>query len=122
MHSRIRLALPALLFVAGTATAQNRDIGDVAEGIAGQFTQLISFVGSLVMVIGVIFAVVSFLKFRAYTANPSDPQNTIKGAIGYLVAGAACLALPEMLNIGVSSLLGTAQTSSVLEGSTLLGN
>ena len=119
MHSRIRYVLTALLFP-GAATAQGRDIGDVAEGIAGQFTQLISFVGSLVMVIGVIFVVVSILKFRAYTANPADPQNTIKGAIGFLAAGAACLVLPEMLNIGVSSLFGTGETTAVLEGGTLL--
>ena len=97
--------LPAVL-AAQLAMAQNSTFGEIATDLAGQVTNFGQLVGVIGMLIGLAMLVMSAVKFRAYSTNPNDPNASLSGAVGWLLAGAALVALPEYLGVGVTSLFG----------------
>ena len=101
--------LAAALLWAGSAAAQDRDLGDVAEGLTGQIQAMGNLVGVVGMLLGLAMLVVSGVKFRAFSNN--DPQATLGGSVGWAVAGVALVALPEFMGVGILSLFGEGSSA-----------
>lgn len=117
------IGIASALLVTGAATgalAQN-NVGDVAREVSGQFTDIVTLVGSIAMTVGVILFVIGILKARAMSQNPQDPSNRVSTVVITLVVAAALLVLPEVFDVGITSLFGAGQTGAErVEGSDLL--
>ncbi len=92
--------------LAGPAGAQSENLGQIATGLTTQITQIGNLVGVGGMLIGLAMLVMSGVKFRAWSTNPQDPHASFGGAVGWLIAGVALVALPEFMGVGVSTLFG----------------
>ncbi len=101
-------ALPAL--------AQQQNLGEVASTVTGQIGALGQFVGAGAVFVGVIMLVMAAVKFRAYSSNPQDPSASITGACGFAAAGAALIAFPELMGVGVTTLFGGDSATGDLGG------
>ena len=120
----IRIFLPALTAAAlvltgDAALAQN--FGDVADEVTGQIGQFGNLLGAAATLIGVGLSILGVIKFRAYSANPQDPQNRLTTAIGIVAAGVCLIAVPEFLDVGVTSLFGGTTTTGDFTGANVLG-
>lgn len=110
-------ALAACLCVPAFA---QQDLGDVANTLTGQITDFGRLIGATAVLVGIGMLIMSAIKFRAYSTNPQDPSASVGGAVGWLLAGAALVGIPEFLDIGVTSLFGTDATQGTLAGDNLL--
>ena len=63
------------------------------------------------MLIGLAMLVMAGVKFRAYSTNPQDPQASLSGSIGWLLAGVALVALPEFMGVGITSVFGDSASA-----------
>ncbi|MDE0531186.1 MAG: hypothetical protein OXI01_07020 [Albidovulum sp.] len=104
---------------AASARAQN-NIGDVASGLTTQIGEFGTLFGALAVVVGVAMVLMSGIKFRAYSTNPQDPSASLGGAAGWLIAGAALVAIPELLDVGITSLFGDTAEVGNFQGTNVL--
>ncbi len=98
------LAVLPLLWATASAAQQTRNFGQIADSLTGQVTSFGNLVGVVGMLAGLAMLVMAAVKFRAYSNN--DPQATLTGSVGWLVAGILLVALPEFMGVGVTSLFG----------------
>ena len=101
--------LAAALLWAVPATAQDRDLGGVAEALTTQVQQIGNLVGVIAMLGGLAMLAVSAVKFRAFSNN--DPQATLGGSVGWALAGVALVAFPEFMGVGIISLFGAGTSA-----------
>ena len=92
------------------STSGQRTFGTIADDLTGQVTEFGNLVGVIGMLVGLAMLVMSAVKFRAYSTNPNDPNASLAGSVGWLIAGAALVALPEFLGVGIRSLFGVSAT------------
>ncbi|MCY4006150.1 MAG: hypothetical protein OXE84_04880 [Rhodobacteraceae bacterium] len=124
MQLQIRLTLIATgpLLVFPTMVWAQQNIGDVAGRLNSQIGDIGTLLGAVATVIGVGMLIMSGVKFRAYSTNPQDPNASLGGSIGWLLAGSALVAIPTFLDVGVATLFDGG-TQGALDGSNLgLGN
>ncbi|MEW5423985.1 hypothetical protein [Amorphus sp. 3PC139-8] len=108
-------AAVAMVLTAPTvAMAQNQTLGDIAKNIQSNTLGPVSdAIAGTSFLLGVVFAILGTMKFRAHSQNPNDPNAKLSSAI-VMVAVAACLiAIPEVLGVGISTIFGDAQQTSI---------
>jgi uncharacterized membrane protein len=115
--SRTLMIAGTLLLVPATVDAQVRDLGEIATGLATQTTQIATFVSVLAFVLGVVMAIMGFLKFRAHAQNPNDPSAKISTAFMLVFVGSMLVALPAALGSGIQTIFGDgAATTDAITG------
>lgn len=108
-QDRALLAAHALwmsLLMSSAAQAQVRDLGEIADDLTTQVSQLSTLVSVVSFVLGVAIAIAGLMKFRAHSQNPNDPSNKISTAFVLIFAGAGLVAIPSVLGSGVATIFG----------------
>ncbi len=118
----MRFSTRAFVFVpiaafAAEARAQVANIGDVAAGLQAQAGNVADLIGAAAFILGIVLAVAGLLKFRQHSQNPNDPSARLSTAFTLVFVGAALVAIPTTLGVGVGSLFGTGATSVSVDGS-----
>ena len=108
------------LAVLPVAARSQDNLGDVADTLTAQISNFGQLVGAVAVLVGIGMLVMCAVKFRAYSTNPQDPSASLGGAVGWLIAGAALVAIPEFLDVGVTSLFGDTATQGTFSGDNLL--
>ncbi len=97
--------------------AQVNDIGDMAAGLQAQVGDIASLIGAIAFLLGIVLAIVGLLKFRQHAQNPNDPSARLSTAFILVFVGAAMVAIPTTLGVGVTSLFGSGATNLSVDGS-----
>ena len=108
----IALALPT-----GAALAQVTDIGDMASGLQAQAGDVADLIGAAAFILGICLGIAGLLKFRQYSQSPNDPSARLSTAFTLVFVGAALVAIPATLGVGVDSLFGSGATQLSVDGS-----
>lgn len=103
--------LPAL------ASAQVTDIGDMADGLQAQAGDIADLIGAAAFLLGICIGIVGLLKFRQHSQNPNDPSARLSTAFTLVFVGAALIAVPTTLGVGIGSLFGSGATNVSVDGS-----
>ena len=106
------LIASAYLAMANAAAAQSTTVGDAFDSLEKQAVNAIGFVTVLAFALGVVLAIMGFLKFKANAQNPNDPSNKISTAFMLVFVGAGLVSLPAVLKVGAGTFLGGGQTTS----------
>ncbi len=106
------LALPSIVWA-------QENLGAVANRVTSQMGDFGALLGAIATVIGVGMLVMAGVKFRAYSTNPQDPSASLGGSVGWMVAGAALVAIPTFLDVGVATLFGAGGEQGTFDGSNL---
>ena len=105
--NRIALIVPVIVLslLAGQAMAQ---VGfkSLTENLGTQLSSVSQVIGWLAFLSGFVFGVMGIFKFKAYGLNPQDPQNKPMTGVVLLLVGAAMIAIPTVMGLGVASLFG----------------
>ena len=116
----IRSVIPGLglgMFVGiAVAQAQTGDIGDVARGVQGQLGFLADLLGGVAFFLGVALAVAGVMKLKQNAQNPNDPSAKLSTGLVYIAAGAAMVAIPTTLGVGVASFFGDGANLADVDG------
>lgn len=121
MKSFLRAKVGLMAFVmavaASPAFAQAvQDMGGVFEKLNTQASPLGDLIGSASFVIGAGIAIFGLLKARAHSQNPNDPSNKLSSAMMLILVGAAMVAIPTLLGVGVGTLFGSGSDTSSIGG------
>lgn len=100
-----------------TALAQVVDIGDMASSLQSQAGDIADLIGAAAFLLGICIAIVGLLKFRQHSQNPNDPSARLSTAFTLVFVGAALVAVPTTLGVGIGSLFGTGATNVSIDGS-----
>lgn len=111
------LALVSLVAVADDAYAQVTDIGDMASGLQAQAGDVADLIGAAAFLLGICIGIVGLMKFRQHSQNPNDPSARLSTAFTLVFVGAALVAIPTTLGVGVGSLFGSGATNVSVDGS-----
>jgi len=106
----------AIAGVHGTAFAQVSNIGDVAAGLQSQVGNLADLLGAASFLLGIGLGVAGLLKFRQHALNPHDSSARLSTAITFVFVGAALVAIPTTLGVGIGSLFGGGATNVTVDG------
>ncbi len=111
-----------LMLVAPLVHAQSsQDFGSIADNLRGQLSNFGQLVGGVSALAGICLAMISMVKFRNYSSNPQDPNNKLSSVLAYLIVGVALIGLPELLDVGITSLFGGGSpTTTDFDGNNLL--
>lgn len=106
-------AVAGLAMSSGMAIAQN--VGEIATDLRSQVTNLTSLLTVIAFIVGVGLAVAGVFKFYKNTQNPNDPSASTSSAFILIFAGAALVAIPALLGVGITTVFGSgaAQTDAV---------
>ena len=107
----------AAAVLAATAQAQVTDIGDVAAGLQSQAGDIADLIGAVAFILGICLGVAGLLKFRQHSQNPNDPSARLSTAFTLVFVGAALVAIPTTLGVGIGSLFGSGATQLSVDGS-----
>ena len=113
---QLNLAVFLILIAAG-ATAQVADIGDMASGLQTQAGDIADLIGAAAFLLGICIGIVGLMKFRQHSQNPNDPSARLSTAFTLVFVGAALVAIPTTLGVGVGSLFGSGATNVSVDGS-----
>ncbi|MCY4260718.1 MAG: hypothetical protein OXC91_10710 [Rhodobacteraceae bacterium] len=110
----------SVVLLSGLATAtgaQVSNIGDMAAELQKQAGDLADLIGAVAFLLGLILAVAGLLKFRQHSQNPNDPSARLSAAFVLVFVGAALVAIPTTLGVGIGSLFGTGSVNVSVDGS-----
>lgn len=111
------LAIAATTIAAAPqAKAQVTNIGDVAAGLQTQAGSIADLIGAAAFLLGIVLGIIGLLKFRQHAQNPNDPSAKLSSAFTLVFVGAALIAIPTTLGVGVSSLFGSGATNVTVDG------
>ena len=115
----MKLAVHSLMLalLAGTAWSQVADIGDMASGLQAQAGDIADLIGAAAFIMGICLGIVGLLKFRQYSQNPNDQSARLSTAFTLVFVGAALVAIPTTLGVGIGSLFGSGATQLSVDGS-----
>ncbi len=114
LMTRFVIFLFALVPVA--AGAQVTDIGDMAAGLQAQAGDIADLIGAAAFLLGICIGIVGLMKFRQHSQNPNDPSARLSTAFTLVFVGAALVAVPTTLGVGIGSLFGTGATNVSVDG------
>ncbi|HDZ51505.1 hypothetical protein LCGC14_0112260 [marine sediment metagenome] len=100
------VATVALALSAGTAWAQPADVAEVSKTVGTQMIALGSLAGIVAFLAGFVFGIMGFMKLKANAANPNDPSNKVSTGFILIFVGAALIAVPTVMGVGVGSIFG----------------
>lgn len=113
----LRLSALAALVVGASATgalAQATDLSTMTSQLQGQLKSMATLAGYVSFLAGFVFGIMGFMKLKANAANPQDPSNKVSTAFMLIFVGAALIAVPTVMGIGVTSLFGSGSTTTDL--------
>ena len=93
------------------------NLGDMASMLQVQVGDIADLVGAVAFLLGVGIAMLGLLKFRQHAVNPGDPSARLSTAFTLVFVGAALVAIPTTLGVGIGSLFGTGGTNVSVDGS-----
>ena len=111
-------AAAVLALTASGAMAQVADVKEVSEKIGTQLEAFGSLAGIVAFLSGFVFGIMGFMKLKANAANPNDPSNKVSTGFILIFVGAALIAVPTVMGVGVGSLFGDGGQNTDLEGNT----
>ncbi len=111
------IATLLLICVAAAASAQVADIGAMASGLQSQAGDIADLIGAAAFLLGICIGIVGLLKFRQHSQNPNDPSARLSTAFTMVFVGAALVAIPTTLGVGIGSLFGSGATNVTVDGS-----
>lgn len=110
-------AAVALAITSTGVHAQVTDVSGMSDQITGQLGSLGQLAGVIAFLSGFVFAIMGFMKLKANAANPNDPSNKVSTAFMLIFIGAALIAVPTVLGVGVTSLFGSGgPTTNLTDG------
>jgi len=109
-------AAAVLALTASGALAQVADVKEVSEKVGTQLEALGSLAGIVAFLAGFVFGIMGFMKLKANAANPNDPSNKVSTGFILIFVGAALIAVPTVMGVGVGSLFGDGGQNTDLEG------
>ena len=111
--------IAAILFtiLPAAAFSQVTDIGDMASGLQAQAGDIADLIGAAAFLLGICIGIVGLMKFRQHSQNPNDPSARLSTAFTLVFVGAALVAVPTTLGVGIGSLFGTGATNVSVDGS-----
>ena len=112
-----RAPLALIILVIQPAKAQVANIGDVASGLQSQAGSIADLVGAAAFLLGIFLGIAGLLKFRQHAQNPNDPSARLSTAFTLVFVGAALVAIPTTLGVGIGSLFGGGATNVSVDGS-----
>ena len=101
-------------FAAGAAQAQTKDIAGVSGKVGEQLIALGSQAGIVAFLAGFVFGIMGFMKLKANAANPNDPSNKVSTGFILIFVGAALIAVPTVMGVGVGSIFGDGGPNTTL--------
>lgn len=102
----VMAGIAALVLSAGAAQAQVSTFGDMADTVGAQGGQVADLLGVAAFLLGILLAVMGLMKFRQNSQNPNDPNAKVSTAFILVFVGAAMVAIPTLLGVGVTSFFG----------------
>ena len=110
------LSVFTLTVISTSVMAQDNSVGFAkASGqFRGQLESVSQVIGWLAFLSGFVFGVMGIFKFKAYGLNPQDPQNKPMTGVILVLVGAAMIAIPTVMGLGVASLFGAGTTNTSL--------
>lgn len=105
-----------LSLTANGALAQATDITSMTTQLNGQLSSLASLAGMIAFLAGFVFGIMGLMKLRANAQNPNDPSNKVSTAFMLIFVGAALIAIPTVMGVGVQSLFGGKGNTANLSG------
>ena len=115
-YSAIRLMSVVPVLMATSAGAQVGNIGDMAAELQHQAGNIADLIGAVAFLLGIILAVAGLLKFKQHSQNPGDPSARLSSAFTLVFVGAALVAIPTTLGVGIGSLFGTGTMNVSVDG------
>lgn len=115
--------LPLIFFVssnllwANHTLAQVNNIGDMASELQSQVGDIADLIGAAAFLLGIGIALLGLLKFRQHAVNPNDPSARLSTAFTLIFVGAAMVAIPTTLGVGIGSLFGNGTSNVSVDGS-----
>ena len=101
----------------GPAHAQVADFGGVAAGLQSQAADIADLLGAMAFLLGIVLTVTGLLKLRQHALNPGDPNARLSAAFTLVLVGAALVAVPTTIGVGIGSLFGSGTTTVAVDGS-----
>lgn len=111
------LASIIFILIYTPAIAQVTDIGDMASGLQAQAGDIADLIGAAAFLLGICIAIIGLLKFRQHSQNPNDSSARLSTAFTLVFVGAALVAVPTTLGVGIGSLFGSGSTNVSVDGS-----
>ena len=97
--------------------AQVNNIGDMASELQSQVGDIADLIGAAAFLLGIGIALLGLLKFRQHAINPNDPSARLSTAFTLVFVGAAMVAIPTTLGVGIGSLFGNGTANVSVDGS-----
>ncbi len=104
-------------FWANPVAAQVNNIGDMASELQSQVGDIADLIGAAAFLLGIGIALLGLLKFRQHAINPNDPSARLSTAFTLVFVGAAMVAIPTTLGVGIGSLFGNGTANVSVDGS-----
>lgn len=122
LKSGIYALISVAFFYAGTVFAQGggggsqdaTHISHVASNVTLAFGNIAKLTTAGLYVVGMIFALISLLKFKAHKDNPQSTQ--LSQPLTYLFLAAAMLFTPTLFGVGGKTLFGTGAKQGNVTG------
>ncbi|MYG10953.1 MAG: hypothetical protein F4170_08970 [Rhodobacteraceae bacterium] len=104
-------------FWVNQAVAQVNNIGDMASELQSQIGDIADLIGAAAFLLGIGIALLGLLKLRQHAINPNDPSARLSTAFTLVFVGAAMVAIPTTLGVGIGSLFGNGTANVSVDGS-----
>lgn len=104
-------------FWVSQVVAQVNNIGDMASELQSQVGDIADLIGAAAFLLGIGIALLGLLKFRQHAINPNDPSARLSTAFTLVFVGAAMVAIPTTLGVGIGSLFGSGTANVSVDGS-----
>ena len=104
----------AIALTSSSAHAQATDLKEVSTNIGEQLIALGSLAGIVAFLAGFVFGIMGFMKLKANAANPNDPSNKVSTGFILIFVGAALIAVPTVMGVGVGSIFGSGGKNTSL--------
>lgn len=119
--TRLGLITAGISLTATAALAQ-ANVGEIADSLSAQTSEIADLVSIVAFVLGVGMAIAGFLKFRQNAQNPNDPSAKVSTAFILIFVGAGLVAIPAALGSGIATVFGDgAEQTDATTGFRALG-
>ncbi len=116
-RSMMVISISIFLLWANYTLAQVNNIGDMASELQSQVGDIADLIGAAAFILGIGIALLGLLKFRQHAVNPNDPSARLSTAFTLVFVGAAMVAIPTTLGVGIGSLFGNGTANVSVDGS-----
>jgi hypothetical protein len=113
--STMALAAATASIMASGAHAQVKDVAGVSGKVGDQLIALGSLAGIVAFLAGFVFGIMGFMKLKANASNPNDPSNKVSTGFILIFVGAALIAVPTVMGVGIGSIFGTGGENTKLD-------